>query len=292
MEASLSPNTVVALASLQTRNYIYVSIAAFWIYGYCLKWSAEYTYVFYTPRGSFKFLYLIARYSPFFLLGFHLCLNLLPNESAGTCNFLDSVCSIFTALSVISAESIFISRTWALWGRSKKILRLILVPFALIIAFNIVVSVGIEQPSQIAAVPPAARGSLTGCYTLHHDNWQIIPFAMIVVFELEVLLLTCIRVIKVYRERMGGLVQIIFQHNVFYFFCGLVLSCINVFAILLLKASSCFRSFQIVMHSVLATNMHLALWSGVGIELDTPRVFEMTTLMQVEFVTPTALTER
>ncbi|KIJ14287.1 hypothetical protein PAXINDRAFT_100258 [Paxillus involutus ATCC 200175] len=292
MEASLSPDTIAALASLQTRNYIYVSIAAFWTYGYCLKWSAEYTYVFCTPWRLFKLLYLIARYSPFFLLGFHLYLNLLPNESEGTCNFVDNICSMFTALSIISAESIFISRTWALWGRSKKILRLILVPFALILAFDIVVSVGIEQPSQIAAVPPAARGSLTGCYTLHHDNLQIIPFVLIVVFELEVLLLTCIRAIKVYRERKGGLVQIIFQHNIFYFSCGLVFSCINVVAILFLKYNyaTMFQDFQIVMHSVLVTNMHLALWSRERIELDTPQVLAMTTLTQAEFVTPTTLT--
>ncbi|KAF9223460.1 hypothetical protein BS17DRAFT_141929 [Gyrodon lividus] len=284
MQTTLPPDIVAALASLQTRN----------TYDYCLKWGAERTFVFCTPWRLSKFLYLIARYAPFFLLAFHLYLDLLPNESEMMCRLLDSICSLFTVLSMMSAECIFILRAWALWGRSMRILCLILGSFVLITAFDIFVAFGIEQPSQITAVPSPARASLTGCYTLYHDKRQIIPFTLIVAFEFEILALTCIRVIKTYHERQCGLLQIILQHNIFYFSCGLVFSGINIFAILLLQYNyaTMFQDFQIVMHSILVTRMHLALWSRERIELDTPQVLAMATLTQAEFATPTTLTNQ
>ncbi|KIJ66646.1 hypothetical protein HYDPIDRAFT_108548 [Hydnomerulius pinastri MD-312] len=239
VESTFSPDIIAALVSLQTRNYIYASVAAFWTYDYCLKWDEDYEFVFRTPWRSSKLLYLIARYSPFCLLAAHLYLNLLPNESVMTCTLLDNISSLFTALSMMSAECIFMLRAWALWGRSRRILCLIVGSFLLILALDMFVSFGVAKPSQIAPVPPEAQGSLTGCYTVHHDKAQMIPFAMIVVFELEVLALTFIRAVESYSQRRSELLKILLQHNVFYFSCGLVFSGVNIFAIMVFEVSSC-----------------------------------------------------
>ncbi|KIK42965.1 hypothetical protein CY34DRAFT_804375 [Suillus luteus UH-Slu-Lm8-n1] len=86
-----------------------------------------------------------------------------------------------------------------------------------------------------------------------------LPWTLLVAFELEIIVLTMIRVYWAYRERKCLLLDILLQHNIFYFGTGLTLSVVNIVTMKCLSYnfSNMFGSFQIVMHTIIVTRMHL-----------------------------------
>jgi hypothetical protein len=106
-------------------------------------------------------------------------------------------------------------------------------------------------------------GSSSGCFSLSDNKMSALPWTLLVAFEFEIIVLTMIRVYWAYRERECLLLDILLQHNIFYFGTGLTLSVVNIVAIecLSYNSSNMFGSFQIVMHTIIVTRMHLQFCS-------------------------------
>ncbi|KAG1884812.1 uncharacterized protein F5891DRAFT_1089562 [Suillus fuscotomentosus] len=191
---------------------------------------------------------------PALMLSVHLCMNYLPNENIVTCKILQSMWYCTAALCITGAESIFILRTYALWGQKKSILGLLLLTGLCLTILNMVIILKVWGQSELQLSDIGG-----GCYSLSHDTKAAYNWSLIAAFELEVMVLTMIRVYWAYRERGYRLLNILLQHNIFYFGTGLTLSVLNLLAFELLSfnSSNMFATFQIVMHTILVTRMHL-----------------------------------
>ncbi|KAG1840790.1 hypothetical protein C8R48DRAFT_740213 [Suillus tomentosus] len=162
------------------------------------------------------------------------------------------------ALCMAGAEGIFILRTYALWGQKKSILGLMLSTCLAIL--NVVMALKVLKQSNLLLSDMGG-----GCYSLSHNTKVAYNWSLMAVFELEIIVLTMIRVYLAYRERGCRLLNILLQHNIFYFGTGLTLSVLNLLAIewLPFNSSNMFATFQIVMHTILVTRMHLQFCNTV-----------------------------
>ncbi|KAG2058348.1 hypothetical protein BDR06DRAFT_950873 [Suillus hirtellus] len=114
------------------------------------------------------------------------------------------------------AEGIFILRTYALWGQKKSIMGLMLSTVFCLAILNVVMALKVLKQSKLLLSDIGG-----GCYSLSHDTKVAYNWSLMAAFELEVIILTMIRVYRVYRETRCRLLNILLQHNIFYFGTGL-----------------------------------------------------------------------
>ncbi|KAG2369104.1 hypothetical protein BDR07DRAFT_1389600, partial [Suillus spraguei] len=244
-----------------------VSLTVFWIYDCFLTWNQEVSLIHRRPWKKASFLYFMARYLPAFLLCIYLYMGHLQSEKFVTCKFLHSIWYCAASFCVACAEGVFILRTYALWGSKKSILGLIFLTILCLSIFDVIMTMKISSGLELRL---SDRDG--GCYSLSYDKMAALSWILLVVFELEIITLTMIRVYWVYRERECLLLDILVQHNFFYFGTGLTLTLVNIIAIECLPYSyaDMFGTFQIVMHTIIVIRMHLRLCGANHIDL--PRV--------------------
>ncbi|KAG1744253.1 hypothetical protein EDB19DRAFT_1696420 [Suillus lakei] len=245
--------------SLQCQDYLLVSLTVFWVYDCFLTLDQEITLIHGSPWKKGSILYVMERYSPAFLLCVHIYMNYLPNENFVTCKSLHLIWYGAAAFSIACAEGIFILRTYALWGNKKSILGLMLSTILCLVILDVVITTTISSRLELQL-----SGGFEGCYSLTRDRLSAAPWSLLVAFELEIIVLTMIRVYWACREGGCHLLDILLQHCIFYFGTGLTLSVFNILAIefLTYNSSNMFGTFQIVMHSIIVTRMHLQFCSS------------------------------
>ncbi|EIW86196.1 hypothetical protein CONPUDRAFT_148295 [Coniophora puteana RWD-64-598 SS2] len=109
------------VASFQAYNYIYVAIATFWTYDYCITFDKELSYLRYATGRKVKAWYMLTRTLPFMLLPLHLYYDSLPPDNESRCILLDNVATLISILIIVFSDVLFAIRTWALWNRKKII---------------------------------------------------------------------------------------------------------------------------------------------------------------------------
>ncbi|KAG2143489.1 uncharacterized protein EDB93DRAFT_1329440, partial [Suillus bovinus] len=181
-------------------------------------------------------------------------MNYLPNEKFVTCKLLHSIWYLGAALCIAGAEGIFVLRTYALWGNKKYILGLMLSTIVCLAILDVILTTTISRRLELQLSDWGG-----GCYSLSRDTMSAYPWTLLVAFELEIIVLTIIRVYWVYCEGGCLLLDILLQHSIFYFGTGLTLSVANILTIEFLpySSSNMFGTFQIIMHTILVTRMHL-----------------------------------
>ncbi|KAG1735576.1 uncharacterized protein EDB91DRAFT_553709 [Suillus paluster] len=231
-------------STLQLRDYVFVSLAVFWVYDCFLTLDQEIYLIHGLPWKKGSILYVMTRYSPAFLLCVHLYMNHVQNEHFMTCTSLHSVWY----------EGIFVLRTYVLWGRKKSIMGLILATLLCLVILDVVMTTTISNQLELQ---PSDMG--WGCYSPTDTKMTAAPWTLLVAFELEIIALTMIRVYRAYRERGCLLLDVLLQHSIFYFGTGLTLSVVNILSIVCLPydSSNIVATFQIIMHSIVVTRMHL-----------------------------------
>ncbi|KAG2152578.1 uncharacterized protein EDB93DRAFT_253220 [Suillus bovinus] len=240
---------------LQSQNYILASLVVFWFYDCILTLDQEVSLIHWSQWKKGSTFYIMARYMPAFMLSVHLCMNYLRSEDFVTCNLLHLIWFCAAGLCIAGAEGIFVLRTYGLWGQKKFILGLMLSTIVCLVTLDVIIQTVLSQSGLQLLVSDMGGG----CYTLSHDTTAAYDWSLLVVFDLEIIVLTMIRVYWEYRERRYLLLDILLQHNIFYFGTGLALSVINLLLIARLpfNSSNMFATFQVVMHTILVTRMHL-----------------------------------
>ncbi|EIW86210.1 hypothetical protein CONPUDRAFT_148306 [Coniophora puteana RWD-64-598 SS2] len=229
--ATLTDNELAyAAQSFQTANYSYVSVITIWLYDYFLTLDDEIRYLRNSNLTKVKVLYIATRSLPFAMLGIW-GPKYLKHNTVNQCNVLGTPAGAVNALMIVCAESMFIVRTYALWGLNKRILDLVLTTFITVAA----AAIGIVFVPDGTTVFVSLPISITGCFMLKQGNLFAVTFALLIVFELELVTLTVIRVIKVHQYARGDLARTLIQHNVFYFVCGLFFSILNIITVVSLK---------------------------------------------------------
>ncbi|EGO21110.1 hypothetical protein SERLADRAFT_410612 [Serpula lacrymans var. lacrymans S7.9] len=143
-------------------------------------------------------------------------------------------CYGLQALSLFIAELIFTLRTYALWGHSKRC-------WAIVV--GIVVLMTIDQGPSI-------------CLPL-----VSIAYALLIVYEVEILLFSLYRALIHYRSTRSPLLRVLLQHNIFYFSCGLVIF-FGAWHLLSRRSIPYYTSLQVVIHAILVTRMQIDLWKS------------------------------
>ncbi|KAG2106808.1 uncharacterized protein F5147DRAFT_225420 [Suillus discolor] len=257
----MDPQTFIHLSTLlQSQNYFLASLMVSWVYDCFLTLDQEVSLI-HRPRWSKgSILYIMTRYIPASMLPVHLCMNYLPNEKIVTCDILQSMWYCTVALCMAGAEGIFILRTYALWGHKRFILGLMLSTLLCLAILNVVIALKGWKHSKIHLSDIGG-----GCRSLSHNTKAACNWSLLAAFELEIMVLTMIRVYWAYRERGCLLLDILVQHNIFYFGTGLTLSVLNILTNqwLPFNSSNMFATFQIVMHTILVTRMHLQFCNTV-----------------------------
>ncbi|KAG1798531.1 uncharacterized protein HD556DRAFT_189643 [Suillus plorans] len=211
---------------LRTQNYFFASLVASWVYDCFLTLDQEVSSIHCPRWRKGSILYIMTRYMPALMLSVHLYMNYLPNEKIVTCKILQSMWYCAAALCIVGAEGIFILRTYALWGQKKSILGLMLSTVLCLAILNVLIVLKVWKQSKLQLLDIGG-----GCYSLSHDNKAAYNWSLLAAFELEIIVLTMIRVYWAYRERGCRLLNILLQHNFFYFGTGLTLSVLNLLAI-------------------------------------------------------------
>ncbi|KAF9223887.1 hypothetical protein BS17DRAFT_781354 [Gyrodon lividus] len=162
---------------------------------------------------------------------------------------------------IICAELMFLVRTYALWGRSRAALIIILVNSTAFIIPIIVILALFNSAAMITPVP-----GLTSCDNAAQSQDVVWAYVLLVIGETEILLSTLYQVVEYYREVGGNsrLLSVLVHHNAFYFCCGLASSVtvILMTAFLPDPYGDLLANLQAVIHGILVTRMHRSLWNS------------------------------
>ncbi|KAG1735583.1 uncharacterized protein EDB91DRAFT_554006 [Suillus paluster] len=180
----------------QFRDYGFVSLMSFWVYDCFLTLAQEVSLIHGPPWYKGSVLYVMARYFPAFLLCVCIYMNYLQNELFVTCNSLHSVWYGAAALCISSAEGIFVLRTYALWGNKKSIMGLMLSTVLCLAILDVVIMTQISSQLDLQLWVAG-----WGCYSPSQSKITAAPWSLLIAFELEIIVLTMIRVYWAYRER-------------------------------------------------------------------------------------------
>ncbi|KAF8835905.1 hypothetical protein BDN67DRAFT_378275 [Paxillus ammoniavirescens] len=122
--ATYFPNDIVTQDfQLQVSKYLNVAAVAAFLFDYCLTFSSEVHHVWGKKWEITRIVFTISRYLPF-VASAMTCV--LYGNNCGAYNYVLHVIYNFC---VVSAEVILILRTYALWGRKRWVLA-ILIPLA------------------------------------------------------------------------------------------------------------------------------------------------------------------
>ncbi|KAG2150571.1 hypothetical protein DEU56DRAFT_908804 [Suillus clintonianus] len=283
MDGVINASELPMLYSYQALTYCYAAIAFLFLYDYSLMFSDELLFLRESKRGATKALFITARYSPFVVFVVRVYMDSVSDPDINKCHSFDLVVRVFTLFAIECSEGLFIIRAYALWRKSKRILALILVTFltSIIIAVAVALTSGggvtclylhfvavcklsdfSANQLELVSKPPVS--TFTGCYLVSQGHLLYIAFIVLIVFELELVILVGIQVFKSYRESGSRLLKILVRQSAIYYACGLFWSAVNIFTLLLLKDdyNSSLEYFQIGVHTILATRMHMSLWKA------------------------------
>ncbi|KAG2064302.1 hypothetical protein BDR04DRAFT_279997 [Suillus decipiens] len=249
--------------TLLNLNYAYVSTTVIWVYDYIITFHDELAFIQKSRWGKVKILYLLCRYLPFVLLAADTYQVLQPALPLSLCQTYFEINSWLEGITLVAAECMFILRTYAIWGRSRRILIILLGCFfaILIPVVYILITFGNSVTTSEPPIP-----NITSCYNVGESRIIVAAYVLLVVAEFEIISFTLYRSIKNYKSVANDnpLLNILIQHNIFYFICGLFFSLLVILAIALLPFvyGDMASNIQVTVHALLVTRMHLALWKS------------------------------
>ncbi|KAI0078056.1 hypothetical protein K474DRAFT_1594777, partial [Panus rudis PR-1116 ss-1] len=91
------------------------------VYDYLLTVNSEVELIWPSRWNPIKILFLLTRYLPFVDVTLVLFYQLKPNISIRTCELTYQPAGWLIVIGIAVAEIILVVRTWAIWGRSKRI---------------------------------------------------------------------------------------------------------------------------------------------------------------------------
>lgn len=266
--SSLSDYSSLELTELRIMllrlNYANVAIACVLVYDYLITISSEVTYLFHGRWCMIKFLYLICRYLPFVFVTLGMIMWVQPASSQTV-----SLCQIFYTLNtyiggviLVCAECIFVARTCVLWGNKRSIVLFFTISTALYIILGIVI-MKMHTSSTIMMMLPMPSVS---CFDFGGNDVIVAAYSLLILAELQIVLFSLYKATKSLKKWGGEnrLLEILIEHNIFYFACGLCSSALVILTTALMQASygNWMASAQVVFHALLVTKMNLKLWES------------------------------
>ncbi|KAJ3729150.1 hypothetical protein DFJ43DRAFT_483976 [Lentinula guzmanii] len=244
------------------QSITYASVVLF-LYDYSLTVWNEAKYVWRPGRITITSItFIIARYAAMASA----IIALLPNASVPA---IDSTATVFRLVAIIASELILAVRTWAIWGRSRKIL-ITLISFSLAAAIPAATIVAESVVSN--HVVPLVNEEFKGICSLTISNISegfIGPYVVAMLYEFVTLTLSLIRIIR-WRKTIpehvrAPILDTLWRDGVLYYSFMLVLGFVNIGLVLqqgVPQVRTGGAELQAVLHSILSTRIVLHLASS------------------------------
>jgi len=280
-----SPSVVdtTRLVRLKTVTYIDAGSLALLVYDYFMTLESEVNLIWPSKWSFIKVLYVLTRYLPFVDVSVLPVYDTSKTISLKTCKQLYTVGSFGVVIGVAIAELILVIRTWALWGREKRIgiflfvlyVSLVIPAFVFMIIF--VNSLTFAVTKDIGCTPTGGSPLIVG------------DFLIIVLIETVVLGLTLGRGWYNYRGRRG-LLAVLYRDGIAFYFALLTLSIVNITVVIAapIDLSNLLTTIQRVLHSCLSARVILNLREVEKGELErslTLNSFALRRMMKTEDTT-------
>ncbi|KAH7871207.1 uncharacterized protein C8R40DRAFT_573565 [Lentinula edodes] len=252
--ANLTDAQLRALSECITHGRIgqgisYASVVLF-LYDYSLTVWNEAKYVWQPRRFTLSSItFVVARYAAMATA----IIALLPNASVPA---IDSTATVFRLIAIIASEL----RTWAIWGRSRKIL-------IMLISFSVA---AIIPAATIVAESIVSNHEFQDICSLTISNISegfIGPYVVAMLYEFVTLTLSLIRIIswrKTIPARIRApIIDTLWRDGVLYYSFMLILGFVNIGLVLqqgVPQVRTGGAELQAVLHSILSTRivLHLA----------------------------------
>ncbi|KAJ3754094.1 hypothetical protein EV360DRAFT_87165 [Lentinula raphanica] len=282
--ADLTDAQISALSQCITNGRIgqsitYASVALF-LYDYSLTVWKEAKYVWRPRRITLSSVtFIIARYAAMAsaiitLLPVRAITVAVTNTQTDMCLFknaavpsIDSAATVCRLIAIIASELILAVRTWAIWGRSRKVL-ITLISFSLagIISTATIVAMSIVSNHVVPLVSEQFQ-SICSLTISNISHGFIIPYVVAMLYEFVTLTLSLIRIIT-WRKTIPAhirapIINTLWRDGVVYYSFMLVLGFVNIGLVLqqgVPQVRTGGAELQAVFHSILSTRivLHLA----------------------------------
>ncbi|KAG2139248.1 hypothetical protein DEU56DRAFT_901085 [Suillus clintonianus] len=254
------------------------------VYDVITHLDEEIDYIMRSRSIFVKAIFILCRYLPFVIGAVRIY------EVVGEGYIDDNFCLVLmrssiwlSFLQMACVEFIFILRTYALWGCSKRVL------ICLLTAYLATYVTGLVSLQMYTGALPAGRFNphfnTEACYGSENPGalWLLVSFVALISLEIGLFVMSMHRVLRQYRAASGQLLKSLVRNNIVYFGASVALNILNIVGILLIPVATwptgIMEIAQILFQGLLATRMQLDLW-----KVDRRRTtLTMVTMSMAEF---------
>ncbi|KAF5347733.1 hypothetical protein D9756_010232 [Leucocoprinus leucothites] len=210
----------------------YVNLASLTVltYDWALNLGLEISLVWQSRTSMIKFLYLITRYLAFGDVTLWVYEQVAEGLTADNCAVLFSALGWMFTTGFVVGELLLVMRTWAVWGRDRR-LGFVILAYYIGMVVAIYVNMGLFIKS-VGFIDNVYHG-VPGCIVVKASNKLYIDWVLLMVLDIAICALMIIKGCKSYVS--GGnsqLMKVVYGEGIMYYVYLVSLSMINVVVIL------------------------------------------------------------
>ncbi|TCD64262.1 hypothetical protein EIP91_004301 [Steccherinum ochraceum] len=291
--------SISGFQNLRTETYLDVASAALLVYDFILTFPAEVTLIWPSQWNLVRILFFLTRYLAFVDMSLVLFYQTKTNVTVETCKRTYFPAGWLIVIGISIAEIILVVRTWAIWGRSKRIGIALGVVSVVALTPVLVIEHLFLNSLTFAPYPNPAT---PGCLLTGGSSVIAISFVIVIMFETFVLILTLVKGVQHYRIAGNrGFVSVLYRDGILFYIYLLrgwsrssilllaseataVVSLINLIVIVTAprELADILAIFQRVLHSCLSTRVLLNLREARARETHLPSL-NSTPLQHLSF---------
>ncbi|KAL0946524.1 hypothetical protein HGRIS_012734 [Hohenbuehelia grisea] len=215
-----------AATAQQLSRYIDVASFAVLVYDHLVTLDLEVSLIWPTPWNITKSFYLLSRYSPFLDAINAIYHQPINNIGPKECRVSYSIAGWLFMFGICLSEVILSFRTWAVWGRDRRLT--IGLPVFLFAAWAPIIFFTWRFLHSLHFTQTPYT-SVIGCFVDHADPILFYSWVMLMIYEAGLMALMAIRGYNVYRT--GGnsaLFNVVYRDGILYYVYLFSISLINV----------------------------------------------------------------
>ncbi|KAF9467939.1 hypothetical protein BDZ94DRAFT_1248102 [Collybia nuda] len=243
---------------LQIPKYVDVAASTVLIFDYFQTFEMEVDLIWRSKWSVGKALFFVTRYPCFVDTAFVLYDHFLPTQEVSheTCLKIDTFTDWSAVIGIAAAEAIVGLRTYALWGNNRRILIILSISYTITFITSAVILITFLRSLRYGDPPLPTVG---GCYQVDGSKVLFVDYALLILMETLIMVLTIWVGIKRFRHSHNHLITVLYRDGIFYFVYLFLVSAANVIVILAGPDEfvDLFNSFQRIMHSVLSARIML-----------------------------------
>ncbi|KAJ3981234.1 hypothetical protein F5890DRAFT_570546 [Lentinula detonsa] len=254
------------------------------VYDYICTLDQEIELLSSSPFGLASIMFLVNRYLPFFDTFLSINMNFNSNISAEHCAIQTRAVSWLMLVGISHSELILMLRTYALWGRKRSILvLLILLTMGFLIPAIVLTKLEVVSEHFVA---------LHGCRITATRNIIFIAFCLLTAYETLLAVLTAIPACQHLPQTRSPWVTKLYKDGIVFYLYLLVLSCANIVSYRIAPAfGPWLEAPQRVILSVFCSRVLFLIFQGSCASTHGARPGDIETASELPVVTLTEILE-